>query len=339
MELVLAFASLVAAVVPMFTYMVIIWWLDRNEREPFWMVLLCFVWGGTGAIILAIIGSLLFQIPLSTLIITVSNDPGDLIDLSGAVVVAPLVEEATKGVFLLIVALSRRFDGVVDGVVYGGAIGLGFGMTENFMYFLSYGTTPVSWVFVVVIRTLFSAVMHCMSTATLGAFIGFAKFKGIGWKMLLIPAGYFVAVFLHFAWNASVSFEDTTILGFLFLIMYFVAIFAIFQIAIYMEGKTIHRELEDESINGVIPPEHLLHLPFVSKRNKKGWLHQSINQKQYVKTSIILALRKNQYKNTTGSRQMGYLKEVESQRYKIQMMFYNAGLPVKNVKDPNTQNQ
>ena len=339
MGLVLAFASLIAAVVPMFTYMVIIWWLDRNEREPFWMVLLCFVWGGTGAIILAIIGSILFQIPLATLIVTVSNDPADLIDLSGAVVVAPIVEEATKGVFLLIIAMSKRFDGIVDGVVYGGAIGLGFGMTENFMYFLSYGTTPASWLFIVVIRTLFSAVMHCMSTATLGAFIGYAKFKGIGWKMLLVPMGYAVAVFLHFAWNASVSFEDTTLLGFLFLIMYFVAIFAIFQIAIYMEGKTIHRELEDESINGVIPSEHLLHLPFVTKRNKKGWLHTSINQKEYVKTSIVLALRKSQYKSTTGNRQTVYLKEVESYRYKIQMMFYNAGLPVKNAKDPNLQSQ
>lgn len=339
MELFLAFASLIAAIVPMFTYMVIIWWLDRNEREPFWMVLLCFVWGGTGAIVLAIIGSILFQIPLATLIVTVATDPGELIDLSGAVIVAPLVEEATKGVFLLVIALSRRFDGVVDGVVYGGAIGLGFGMTENFMYFLSYGTTPASWLFIVVVRTLFSAVMHCMATASLGAIIGYAKFKGLGWKMLLIPAGYGVAVFLHFAWNATVSFESTTLIGFLFLIMYFIAIFAVFQIAIYMEGKTIHRELEDESINGVIPPDHLLHLPFVSKRNKKGWLHQSINQKDYVKTSIILALRKNQYKTSKGNKQTTYLREVETHRYKIQMMFYNAGLPIQNPKDKNSQNQ
>lgn len=340
MELVLAFASLLAAVIPMFTYMLIIWWLDRNEREPFWMVLLCFGWGGTGAIILAIIGSIIFQIPLSTLIISVSDgNPAELLDLSGAVIVAPIVEEATKGIFLLIVALSKRFDGVVDGVVYGGAIGLGFGMTENFMYFLSYGTTPIDWITIVVIRTLFSAVMHCMSTATLGAFIGYAKFKGIGWKLLLIPTGYAIAVFLHFAWNASVSFESTALIGFVFLFLYFIAIFAIFQIAIYIEGKTIHKELEDETINGVIPPEHLLHLPFVSKRNRKGWLHHGINQKDYVKTSIVLALRKNQYKTSTGNRRIVYMKEIENHRYKIQMMFYNAGVPIHNSKDQNTQNQ
>jgi len=338
MELFLAFASLVAAVVPMVTYMVIIWWLDRNEREPFWMVLLCFFWGSTGAIVLAIIGSIIFQIPLATLIMSVADgDPSELLDLSGAVIVAPIVEEATKGVFLLVIALSRRFDGIVDGVVYGGAVGLGFGMTENFMYFRSYGTTPMDWLFIVVVRTLFSAVMHCMATASLGAIIGYAKFKGLGWKMLLLPAGYALAVFLHFAWNATVSFEATWWMGFLFLIMYFIAIFAIFQIAIYAEGKTIHRELEDESINGVIPADHLLHLPFVSKRNKKGWLHSSINHKEYVKTSIILALRKHQYKSSKGNKQSIYLKEIESHRYKIQMMFYNAGLPVPNGKnnDPN----
>ncbi|MBN8570699.1 MAG: PrsW family intramembrane metalloprotease, partial [Ignavibacteria bacterium] len=126
----LAFASLVAAVVPMFTYLLLIWWLDRNDREPFWLVFLNFFWGATGAIFLGIIGSLIFQVPLNVVIQGFASDnPSQLMDLSGAIITAPIVEEFTKGIFLFMMSYNKRFDGVVDGVVYGGAIGLGFGMT------------------------------------------------------------------------------------------------------------------------------------------------------------------------------------------------------------------
>ncbi len=321
----LAFASLFAAVIPMLTYLVIIWWMDRNERDPFWVVFLNFFWGATGAIILGIIGSLIFQIPLSLGIFTFFGESaGELNDLAGAVITAPLVEELTKGIFVLIIATSRKFDGVVDGVVYGGAVGLGFGMTENFLYFLSYGTEPVSWLYLVVIRTLFSAVMHCMSTATLGGFIGMAKFKPAGYKLLLIPAGYIIAVFLHFSWNLTVSFEGTAILGFLFLILYFFAWIALFQVAIYMEGKTINKELHEETASGLIPAEHMKYLPFVSRRNKYGWCPQGVNQKEYVKTVITLAMRKYQARSLKGLKRNSYEQEIEQLRYAIKMMFYNA---------------
>jgi RsiW-degrading membrane proteinase PrsW (M82 family) len=321
----LAFASLVAAVVPMFVYLLIIWFLDRYEREPFWFVLLNFFWGATGAVMLGIIGSIIFQLPLNEILRAVADDnPNELINLSGAVITAPLVEEFTKGLFILVVSLSKRFDGGVDGAVLGGAIGLGFGMTENFMYFLTYGTTPVTWLTLVLIRTLFSAVMHCMATATFGAFIGCAKFKPFILKVILVPIGFFLAVFLHFAWNLTVSFEDTTLFGFLFLIMYMFTLFAIFQISVYFEGKTIFRELQDEANLGLIPSDHLNYIPYVSRRFKYGWCPAGVDQKNYVKKATILAIRKNQYKNSTGSQQIGYKRDIEKLRYDIQLMFYNA---------------
>ncbi len=325
MELLLALASLVAAVVPMFFYLMLIWWLDRNDREPFWLVLINFFWGATGAIVLGIIGSIIFQIPLNEFIRAVNiDDPDKVANLSGAVVTAPLVEEFTKGMFLIIMSYSRKFDGAVDGIVYGGAIGLGFGMTENFMYFLNYGTTPSSWIMIVLIRTLFSAVMHCMSQATFGGFIGYAKFKPLFYKLFLIPTGFGLAVFLHFMWNFTVSFEETTIAGFLFLILYLFILFAIFQIALYMESKNIRRELDEESSAGVIPAEHMYYLPFVSRRFKSGWCPVGVDQKDYVKTATTLAIRKNQLKHLSGYKKGLYEREVAELRYKIQMMIYNA---------------
>jgi protease PrsW len=327
MSLIIAIASLFAAFVPMFVYLLLIWWMDRNEREPFWILLLNFIWGATGAIVLGIIGSIIFQIPLSQGIEFITGSrSSELMDLSGAIITAPVVEETTKGIFLMMMAFTKRFDGVVDGVVYGGAIGLGFGMTENFLYFISYGTDLQSWFTLVVIRTLFSAVMHCMSQATFGGFIGYAKFRPAVFKLLLIPLGFFIAMFLHFTWNLTVSFEETSIIGMSFLLIYTFSIIAIFQIALYLEGKTIAKELQEESNNGIIPSEHLSFIPYVSRRFKYGWCPVGVNQKEYVKTSIELALRKYQFKNTKGATQKKYQSEVENLRYKIQMMFYNANL-------------
>ncbi|MBI5403106.1 MAG: PrsW family intramembrane metalloprotease [Ignavibacteriae bacterium] len=327
MSFIIAIASLFAAFIPMFIYLMLIWWMDRNEREPFWMLLINFVWGATGAIILGIIGSIIFQIPLSQGIefLTGSRSP-ELMDLSGAVITAPVVEESTKGIFLVMMSFMKRFDGVVDGVVYGGAIGLGFGMTENFLYFVSFGTDFQSWFTLVIIRTLFSAVLHCMAQATFGGFLGYAKFKPAVFKIFLIPIGFGLAMFLHFTWNLTVSFQSTSIIGMLFLIIYTFSIIAIFQIALFMEGKTIANELKEEAGTGLIPSEHLNYLSFVSKRFKFGWCPVGVNQKEYVRTAIELALRKYQYKNTKGNTQKSYLSDVENLRYKIQMMFYNASV-------------
>ena len=117
----------------MLLYLVLIWKFDRYDREPFKLVFTNYLWGALGAIVLAILGSFLLT---SIASIFIKED----LQLSrfGAIVVAPVVEEITKGMFLLITIANRKFDNITDGIVYGGAIGLGFGMTENFLYFITY---------------------------------------------------------------------------------------------------------------------------------------------------------------------------------------------------------
>src|SRR4030095_8134647 len=237
----------------------------------------------------------------------------------------PLVEESTKGIFLLIIAFSKNFDGPVDGAVYGGAVGLGFGMTENFLYFLSFPHDYAGLFMLIIIRTLFSAVLHCCTQAVFGAAIGYAKFKGLFAKLTIIPLGLGLAMFMHITWNLTLSFNSTALLGFVFMVFAVIIIFIVFQFAVYHEGKIILRELTDESnTTGYIPKEHLYYLPFTSKRFKKGWLPGNINQKIYVKTAIKLALRKNQVKSLKSGSGSGYIKDVESLRNKIySMLYYN----------------
>lgn len=310
-------ASALAAVLPMVVYLLIIWRIDRYDREPLGLVLKNYLWGALGAIFFAIIGSTILSAGLSSLI----TNKADL-NNAETILIAPFVEEITKGIFLLITLSNKRFDNMTDGIVYGGAIGLGFGMTENFLYFIAYGHNLQEWLTIVIIRTLFSAVMHCVATATFGAFIGYAKFKGIVYKVTFPVIGLAIAMFIHFAWNFSVSFQSTALLGFVFM-FFTVIIFAItFSVSVWSEKRIIYQELLSEAIDGLIPIEHLEALTS-SKRNRFGWVDESI-RKLYIRAATTLAFRKLELKNSSGSSREFYEKDVEYYRNFIQNLLLHS---------------
>jgi hypothetical protein len=109
------------------------------------------------------------------------------------------------------------------------------------------------------------------------------------------------------------------------MILSVIIIFVVFQFAVFREGKIILKELTDEAnTTGYIPKEHLTYLPYTSKRFKKGWLPAGVNQKDYVKTAIKLALRKSQVKTVSGGAKTGYEREIDSLRKKIYAMIFGA---------------
>ncbi len=303
----LIFASALAAIIPMFTYLLIIWRLDRYDKEPFKFVLQNYFWGAFGAIIFSIIGSVFFSYLLSFF-----TTDKEALDRFGTILVAPVVEEFMKGVFLLMIVTYRKFDNLTDGIVYGGAIGLGFGMTENFLYFISYGETLGGWIAIVIIRTLFSAVMHCVSTGTFGAFLGIAKYKPVPSKIILTLTGYFVAVLIHFTWNLTVSFHSTAPLGFVIMGGTIVLFVVVFLSTVSGERKIILNELKSEAELGTIPVNHLEILSS-SRRNINGWIDERI-RKTYISAATTLAFRKMQSEKSTGESRKSYLAEINIYR-------------------------
>jgi len=304
---VLFVASLFAAIIPMLTYLLIIWKLDRYDREPFSLVIINYIYGAVGAILLAIIGSGLISAAFSFLV----SDAQTLLRIE-SIIVAPVVEETTKGFFLFLMVANKKFDNITDGIVYGGAIGLGFGMTENFFYFLFYSQSFNDWLSIVIIRTLFSGVMHCVSTGTLGAFLGYAKFKPRIIKMTFPVLGLAIAMFIHFLWNLSVSFNSTAILGFLFMTVTIAIFITVFSISLLGERRIIYSELLPETKTGLIPQEHLLILNS-NKRNKLGWIDESI-RKLYIRAATTLAFRKMQARNSSGVSKNYYEEDIEHYR-------------------------
>ena len=320
--LVLVALSVFCATIPMLAFLGLVWWFDRYDREPLWLIALTFGWGSFGAVILALIGSAILDFAIGATFGVEASA------IALPVLVAPLVEEPTKALFLFLVARSRHFDNMTDGFVYGAAAGLGFAMTENFLYYASIGATADvgAWVGTVIIRTLYSALMHAAATSVVGAALGFAQFRGWLTRLVVVPFGFAVAMAIHALWNGFITADEHMQNGVFTLIdlvafpLEFLSIFLVFQICLWDETRTIRRELAEEARAGLLPAAHVAILSSFLRRSSSRWLEPGIVKASYVRTATTLAFRKNQERATRGSRRTFYTREVERLRRELALI-------------------
>jgi RsiW-degrading membrane proteinase PrsW (M82 family) len=291
----LVIGSVLAAVVPMVALLAIVWWLDRYDREPVWLLAMVFTWGAVGAVLLALPTTLVVHGSMLSAL-TLLEAPLWLLERVAVVLVAPVAEEPAKGIVLLMVLFHRHFDNMTDGFVYGAAAGLGFGMTENLLFFLDVADDPSTWGSTVAVRTLYSALMHTTATATLGAALGHARFRGtaalVGWGAL----GLVGALAVHGLWNALASSpsEGLWLVDRLLLPAEALLAFGMFQLCLLEESRTIRTELLEEVQRGVLPPGHPDVLASWWRRTGTGWLPPHVDHDTYVRLATELAMRKRQ---------------------------------------------
>lgn len=184
-------------------FLVIIRNSARYGREPWATVLKTFAWGAVFSVIIALVFSLILLLSLSQIepindwFARRFSDAGAAI---GVLVVAPIVEEAAKGIGAT--AGRRQTQSKTDGLVYGAAAGLGFSATENLIYgvaaLLVPGVGASGSLIVVAVRSFSSTFLHASSTAVMGW--GLAKYWLTGRSVSLVPF-YFVAVAMHATFN------------------------------------------------------------------------------------------------------------------------------------------
>ena len=192
--------------------LLLIRFLDVWEREPVWLVALLAIWGGIFATSIAA--------PINDARLAALSP--DFAAVWGAAWVAPTDEEPAKGLALLALYLLSRlrarrrgnaeFDGPLDGMVYGAAIGLGFGFIEDLTYGQRYGLGVLH------LRLGFLGLLllgHAVFTASFGAGLGLATWSRtlrarLGFTLL----GLGVAMFLHFVHDGLVSVFLTAKYGF-----------------------------------------------------------------------------------------------------------------------------
>uniref|UniRef100_UPI0015F023B2 PrsW family intramembrane metalloprotease n=1 Tax=Pseudonocardia pini TaxID=2758030 RepID=UPI0015F023B2 len=183
-------------------------WLDRWEPEPPRMLLFAFLWGACFAALSALLVNSSATLAADALL---GRGSGDVL---GSVVIAPFVEEAVKGLFLvgLLIWRRREFDGIVDGVVYAGLVAAGFAFTENILYIGrafaedAYAGQSGGVLAVLLLRGVLSPFAHPLFTSMIGIGAGIAAAKrSVVVRVLAVLAGYLVAVLLHAMWNGAAS--------------------------------------------------------------------------------------------------------------------------------------
>lgn len=202
-----AIIASVIAFVPAIVYLMPLVWLDRYDPEPLWLLALAFSWGA----LVAVVVSFVINTILGTAVgIAVSPDAGEAV---GAVMSAPIFEEASKGLglIILLVFFRRYFDDILDGIVFAGVIALGFATVENVLYYgRALGDGGVASLMVLfVLRGILSPFAHVTFTAMTGIGCGIARESHNKIVRFLAPiGGYFFAVALHATWNALAGYSS-----------------------------------------------------------------------------------------------------------------------------------
>lgn len=250
--------GLVLASVPVFPLVACYLWLDRYEPEPRGLLALGLGWGAFAATAIAVLLQAVDMFAFRT-------------DLTASTVLtAPLTEEASKGLFILLLLWFRRheLDGVLDGIVYAGMVGIGFAFMENILYLMQAyvgqdsGTGGIESALVLFfVRCVFSPFAHPFFTAFFGVGIGLAVSSRSRAVRVLAPlVGYTLAVATHSLWNASLVLQDGTyaLLTYVFLLFPMFVGFVLFALwARRREGDLLAIALHDLARRGFLHPNEV----------------------------------------------------------------------------------
>ena len=233
-------------------------WLDRYEPEPGRYRLAALGWGGVAAVVLSFIAEqLLFSVPGTDTFVDTA-------------VIAPLVEEFAKGLFLVAIVIFRRAQvhGVLDGIVYGALVGIGFAFVEDIAYYLgalNEGALPT----VVFLRGILGPFAHPLFTSATGIGIGIAATTRRPAVRILAPVlGYLAAVAMHATWNGS-SFWGGRGFFFAYAAIMLPLLVVVLAVAIWArsrEGRMLTAALQQTAQMGWIRPDEIRWVAQLSDR-------------------------------------------------------------------------
>jgi len=244
--------ALIATLLAALSFPVLIlvcFWLDRYEPEPASYRLAALGWGAVAAVVLSFIAErLLFGIPGTT-------------EFLAAAVGAPVVEELAKGLFLVAIVVFRRseVDGVLDGIIYGALVGIGFAFVEDIVYYLQSlqaGQLGVTFF----LRGIIGPFAHPLFTAVAGIGVGIgvsARHPGV--RVFAPILGFLAAILMHATWNGSAFWGAN---GFLvaygaIMLPLLVVVLAVAIWARSREGRMLSAALQQVAKMGWINPEEI----------------------------------------------------------------------------------
>jgi protease PrsW len=265
--------GMVCATLPVPIYIMLLLWVDRYESEPLWMLTTAFLWGAMVAVFIAFI--------LNTIngeIVKAATQSAQIGENFGAVISAPIVEESSKAFILLVLFLWKRdeFDGIVDGIVYAGMVGLGFAMTENILYYgRAVGGGAGVLTFTWILRGMAAPFSHPLFTSMTGIGLGWSRQSDNGFIKVVMPVlGFMFAITLHATWNGTATYGGVA--GFFaayFLIMgpaFIITLMVIF-FSLRREGRIVRQFLYTDYQRGFFDPVDYEKLSSIGGRMGTSW--------------------------------------------------------------------
>jgi RsiW-degrading membrane proteinase PrsW (M82 family) len=232
---------------------VIIWLLDRFEKDPVWLLMLIFLWGAVPAVLISLVVEVIFGLPLPYLMDAWTADV-----FMGSIV-APITEEVAKALALLAVfaLLRHHLDDILDGIIYGALVGIGFAWVEDIMYCFGAcaegGVGAMTTVYV--LRVFVFGLNHAFFAALTGLGFGIAKVVRSCWLGGVAVAFFFgAAVGAHFLHNTLVGVAGEAGIVVSFLIHWggVIGLLAVVVAVWFAEWGWIKKGLRDEVARGTI---------------------------------------------------------------------------------------
>lgn len=184
---------LIAAVLPVFLFLALIYWMD-TRKEPLWLLLVCLFYGALTCVPAALIEGLLGP--------SDSTAP----NVQSLVYLATMVgvtEELLKFLVLYwIVWKHKEFDQYYDGIVYAVFVSLGFALLENILYVFSYGRETA------VFRAALSIPLHCCCGVVMGYYFSLAKFASDNRPRMRLMQALVLPILIHAVYDFCVFYVE-----------------------------------------------------------------------------------------------------------------------------------
>jgi RsiW-degrading membrane proteinase PrsW (M82 family) len=253
----LLLASVILGIVPMVVYALVVWRLDRWEREPFSLLLAAFLWGAVPSILFALVAQLILgAVPAGA-----GEGVSLMSELYEASLVAPLTEELVKGfgVLLIFAIFRREIDSVLDGLIYGSMVGFGFAAVENIFYFAGQGDAG-SLMALFFLRAFVFGMLHALFTGLTGTGLAMGRFSSnLVLKVLWPLLGLGAAMATHALHNYFATLGGghllLAVLGIGCGLLWFAVTMGV---CLYHENRWIRIQLSEEVDKGVLHAEQAL---------------------------------------------------------------------------------
>lgn len=231
---------LALAIAPGIAICLFIYFKDKYNKEPIWMLLLAFVLG-----ILSIIPAVIIQLAYGSDLGKIQNE-GTLAVAFFAYCVVAFSEEGSKFLMLRLFLYPRKhFDDPFDGIVYAVMVGMGFATIENVGYVYEHGVGTG------IVRMFLSVPAHATFAVLMGYFIGFAKFRASN-KFTNFLMAILLPVIFHGTFNFFLFIGSDSLIALGALVSFILALYLSFRA---IRRKQAISKLYHEDLDKSFPSE------------------------------------------------------------------------------------